>query len=58
VDALSRNPVGPVADDNDFGEEIPDFTDVHAGLSGFEEKILCVQTGEETDWMGTRRKDR
>jgi hypothetical protein len=58
VDALSRNPVGPAADDNDFGEEIPDFTNAHAGLSGFEEKLLCMQAGEETEWMGTRRRDR
>jgi hypothetical protein len=58
VDALSRNPVGPAADDDGFGEEIPDFTNAHAGLSGFEEKLLCMQTGEETEWMGTRRRDR
>jgi hypothetical protein len=58
VDALSRNPVGLAADDDDFGEEILDLTNAQAGLSGVEEKLLCVQTCEETEWMGIRRKDR
>jgi hypothetical protein len=58
VDALSRNPVGLTADDDDFGEEIPDLANTQAGLSGIKDKLLCVQTCEETEWMGVRRKDR
>ncbi len=58
VDALSRNPVGSAADDDDFGEEIQDITGAQADVPEGEGKLLCVLTGEETEWMGIRRKDR
>jgi hypothetical protein len=58
VDALSRNPVGSTANDDDFGEEIQDITGIQADVPGEEGEFLCVQTGEETEWMGVRRKDR
>ncbi len=58
VDALSRNPVGSAADDDDFGEEIQDITIIQADVPGEEGELLCVQTGEETEWIGVRRKDR
>jgi hypothetical protein len=58
VDALSRNLVGSAADDDDFGEEIQDNAGTQAGVSGEEGELLCVQTGEKTEWMGVRRKDR
>jgi hypothetical protein len=58
VDALSRNPVGSAADDDDFGEEIQDIAGTQADVPGEEGELLCVQTGEETEWMGVRRKDR
>jgi len=32
VDALSRNPVGLAADDDDFGEEIQDIADTQADV--------------------------
>jgi hypothetical protein len=58
VDALSRNPVGSVADNDDFGEEIQDMVDTQADESGEEGELLYVQTGQDTEWMGVRRKDR
>jgi hypothetical protein len=57
VDALSRNPVGSAADDDDFGEEIQDITSDQANAPE-EGGLLCMQTREETEWMGIRRKDR
>jgi hypothetical protein len=58
VDALSRNPVGLAVDDDDFGEEIQDMAGAQADVPGEEGELLCVQTGEETKWMGVKRKDR
>jgi hypothetical protein len=58
VDALNRNPVGSAADDNDFGEEIQDIIGAQANVPGGVGELLCVLTGEETEWMGIRRKDR
>jgi hypothetical protein len=58
VDALSRNPVGSAANDDDFGEEIQDIAGTQADVPGEEGELLCVQTGEETKWVGVRRKDR
>jgi len=58
VDALSRNSVGSVADDDDFGEEIQDIAGTQADVPRKERELLYVQTGEETEWMGVRRKDR
>jgi hypothetical protein len=58
VDALSRNPIGSVVNDDNFGEEIKDIAGTQADVPGEEGELLCVQTGEETEWMGVRRKDR
>ncbi len=58
MDALSRNPVGSAADDDDFSEEIQDVAGTQDDVSGGEEELLYVQIGEETEWMGVRRKDR
>ncbi len=58
MDALSRNPVGSATNDDDFGEEIQDLANTQADLNKVEEELLCVQTGEETEMMGVRRKDR
>jgi hypothetical protein len=55
VDALSRNPVGSAADDDDFGEGIQDTT---VDVSGKERELLYIRKGEETEWIGTKRKDR
>ncbi|CAM6009167.1 unnamed protein product [Sphagnum balticum] len=45
-------------DDDDFGEEIQDIAGAQADAPGEEGGLLCMQTGEETEWMGVRRKDR
>jgi hypothetical protein len=58
ADALSRNPVGSAADDEDFGEEIQDITSAQADVPENGAELLCAMTGEETEWMGVRRKDR
>ncbi len=58
VDALSRNPVGSATDDDDFSEDIQDIAGTQADIPGGEGELLCVKTGEETEWMGVRRKDR
>jgi hypothetical protein len=58
VDALSRNPVGSATDDDDFGEEIHDIAGTPADVPGEEGEFLYIKTGEETEWMGVRRKDR
>ncbi len=55
VDALSRNPVGSAADDDNFGEGIQDTT---ADVSGKERELLYIRRGEETEWIGITRKDR
>jgi hypothetical protein len=58
VDALSRNPVGSATDDDDFGEEVQDVAVTQVDVPGEEKELLCVQSGQETKWMGVRRKDR
>jgi hypothetical protein len=58
VDALNRNPVGSVANDDDFGEKIQDIAGTQADVPGEERELLYVQTREEIEWMGVRRKDR
>ncbi|CAM6065312.1 unnamed protein product [Sphagnum tenellum] len=55
VDALSRNPVGSATDDDDFDQGIQDVT---TGVPGEEKELLYIRKGEETEWMGMKRKDR
>ncbi|CAK9276331.1 unnamed protein product [Sphagnum jensenii] len=55
VDALSKNPVGSVANDNDFGEGIQDII---ADVLGRVEELLYVRRGKETKWIGVNRKDK
>ncbi len=55
---MSRNPVGPARDDDDFCEEIQDIRNAHADTPMGEGEFLLVQTGRETEWLGIRRKDR
>ncbi len=54
---MSRNPVGPARDDDDFCEEIQDIRNAHADTPMGEGEFLLVQTGRETEWFGIRRKD-
>jgi hypothetical protein len=58
VDVLSRNPVGPAMDDDDFCEEIQDIRNAHIDTPVEEGELLFVQIGRETEWLGSRRKDR
>jgi hypothetical protein len=58
VDALSRNPVGPTMEDDDFCEEIQDIRNAQTNMHLEEGKLLFVQTGTEMEWFGIRRKDR
>jgi hypothetical protein len=58
VDALSRNPVGPAADDDDFNEEIQDIASTRTNASKGDEEFLCVRTGKEKKWLGIRRRDK
>jgi hypothetical protein len=58
VDALSRNPVGPTTDDDDFNEEIQDIGNPLTDTPRGEGEALFVQTGKEIEWFGVRRRDR
>jgi hypothetical protein len=58
VDALSKNPVGPAADDDDFNEEIQDITSTRTDASKGDEEFFCVRTGKEKEWLGIRRGDK
>jgi hypothetical protein len=58
VDALSRNPVGPAMDDDDLCEEIQDIGNAQTDTPMEEGELLFIRTGEETEWIGIRRKDR
>jgi hypothetical protein len=58
VDALSRNPVGSAIDDDDFSEEVQDVAGTQVDVPREEKELLCVQSGQETEWMGVKRKDR
>ncbi len=55
MDALSRNPVGSAVDDDDFGYGIED---IMADVSGGDRELLYIRKGEETEWMGFKRKDK
>ncbi len=48
VDALSRNPVGPAMDDDDFCEGIQDIRNAHTDTLVEEGELLFVQIGRET----------
>jgi hypothetical protein len=56
VDALSRNPIGPAKDDDDFSEEIQDIGNTLTDTPRGKGEILFVQTGKETECFGVRKK--
>ncbi len=58
VDALSRNPVGAIADDDDFGREIQDFTTKQGDSIEATRGMFSVQCGRESEWLGLRRQSR
>ncbi len=51
MDALSRNPVGSAADDDDFGAEIQNIAGNPADEPKEDGELHCVKAREETDWM-------
>ncbi len=55
---MSRNPVGPARDNDDFCEEIQDIRNAHTDTPVEEGELLLVQTCRETEWLGIRKKDR
>jgi len=55
---LSRNPIGPVANDDDFSEEIQDIASTRIDASKGDEEFLCVRTGKEKEWFDIRRGDK
>ncbi len=58
VDALSRNPVRPATDDDDFSEEIQDIGNSLTDTPKGEGEALFVQTSKKIEWLGVRRRDR
>ncbi len=58
VDALSRNPVGATADDDDFGCEIQDLATKPGDLIEATRGIFFVQCGRESEWLSPRRQSR
>jgi hypothetical protein len=44
VDALSRNPMGPATNDNDFSEKIQDIGSVQADMPKIDDMIFSIQT--------------
>ncbi len=58
VDALSRNPVGPTTDDDDFNEEIQDIASTRTDASRGDEEFFCVRTSKEKEWFDIRRRDK
>ncbi len=58
VDALSRNPVRPAMEDDDFCEEIQDIGNAQTDTHLEEGKLFFVQIGTKMEWLGIRRKDR
>ncbi len=55
VDALSRNPVGDAADDDDFSREIQDIGTRQSGSIKETGGIFSVRHGKESEWLGLRR---
>jgi hypothetical protein len=58
VNVLSKNPVGPAADDDEFSEEIQDIASTRTDASKGDEEFLCVWTGKEREWLGIKRGDK
>jgi hypothetical protein len=58
ADALSINPVGIAADNDDFNLEIQDFTNKPRGAIEATRGLFFVQCGRESEWLGVRRRSR
>ncbi len=55
ADALSWNPVGQAADDDDFCQKIQDDLNIQNGPDEATKRVLAVQYGQDLDWFGLRR---
>ncbi|CAK9225921.1 unnamed protein product [Sphagnum troendelagicum] len=55
ADALSRNPVGQAADDDDFSGEIQDDSNIRNDPTEATERMFSVRYGQDSDWFGFRR---
>jgi hypothetical protein len=55
VDALSRNPVGEAADDDDFSEEIEDIGTKLGDSIETTRGIFSVRHGEESEWFWSEK---
>ncbi len=56
ADALSRNPVGQAVDDDDFYQEIQDDPNIWGGSTNDDARMLAVQYGQDSEWLGIRRR--
>ncbi len=56
VDALSRNPVGRAADDDDFSDEIQDIGTKQDDSIETTSGVFSVRHGGELEWFGLRRQ--
>jgi len=56
ADALSQNPVGQAADDDDFRQEIQDDSNIQNESAKATERVFAVQYGQDSDWFGLRRQ--
>ncbi|CAK9189364.1 unnamed protein product [Sphagnum troendelagicum] len=56
VDALSQNPVGQAADDEDFRQEIQDDPVTQHGTSKEAEKVLAVRNDQQLQWFEKLRR--
>jgi len=52
---LSRNPVGPATNDDDFSEEIQDIGNMQIDMPKAKENMFFIQTDEGLEWFGFRR---
>jgi hypothetical protein len=55
VDALSRNPMGQAANDDDFSEEVQDDSNIRNDPVEAIEKMFSVRYGQDSDWFGFKR---
>jgi len=53
--ALSRNPVGQAADNDDFSGEIQDDSNIRNDPVEATERMFSVRYGQDLDWFGFRR---
>jgi len=58
ANALTRNPVGQVVDDDDFYQEIQDDSNIRGGSTNDATRMFAVQYGQDSEWLGIKRQIR